>query len=84
MSNVVTLHRLCDGPLLADVSRQERIHKVAEMAGDLLANASYADRGDAIMTLLALGYAPFEVYALVTRACQVATEHVVAMEMSTP
>jgi hypothetical protein len=82
--NVVTLHRLVDGPISLDAARQERIQKVAEMAAVLVLHGAYVDYSDSIMTLLASGYSTFEVHALVTDARQVATEHVVAMEMSQP
>ena len=82
---VVTLYRLPDAPLIiSETARQERIHKVADMAADLLFNNAYADIGDAIMVLLSCGHPTFEVHALVAEARQIAMEHVVAMEMSSP
>lgn len=82
--NVITLHRLVDGPLSLDVARQERIEKIADMALQLLKNGSYADYSDSIMTLAALGYPTFEIFAFINDARQVAMEHVVATEMSEP
>lgn len=82
--NVVTLHRLVDGPISLDVAHQERLQKITDMAADLIEQGSYVDHGDSIMTLVAKGYPAFEVHALLADARQCAIEHVVAMEMSEP
>lgn len=81
---VVTLHRLVDSPLSLDVARQERIHKVAEMAHALIANNAYADHGDAITALVGAGFPIFEIKVLLDDARQVAVQHMVEMEMSEP
>jgi len=82
--SVITIHPLIDGSLSLDAVRAQRIAKVAEMASRLVETGAFVDRDDAIMVLLSFGYASFEVYALVADACQVAAEHVVAMEMVEP
>ncbi|WP_157195801.1 hypothetical protein [Bradyrhizobium sp. YR681] len=79
--SVITIHPLIDGSLFLDAVRAQRIAKVAEMASRLVETGAFVDHSDSIMVLASFGYAPFEVHALVTDARQVATEHVVAMEM---
>ena len=82
--NVVHLHRLVDAPLSLDVAREERIDKIAEMAGVLIEKGCFSSHGDSIMVLVAAGYPPFEIFSLIDDVRQVAEQHVVAMEMSRP
>jgi hypothetical protein len=80
--SVITIQPLVDSPLCLDAVRAQRIAKVAEMASRLVETGAFVDHGDSIMTLVAFGYSPFEVHALLADARQTAAEHVVAMEMS--
>ena len=82
--NVVTLHRLVDGPICLDTARHERIQKVAEMADILISTNSYPDADDSFFVLVSRGYSKFEVYACIEDAIHVALEHVTAMAMSEP
>jgi hypothetical protein len=83
--SVITLHPLCDGPIDLGSIRNARIEKVTAGARAVLANRSYANVADAIRTLRqTLGLSTYEAMLLVDDVCQVATQHMVAMEMSEP
>lgn len=73
---------LMDGPLSALPATRER--KIGEMATELLAQRAYAERGDAIKVLTALGYSTIDVFILVDEAIYLAKQDVVAREIIEP
>lgn len=82
---VTTIHPLCDGPIDLGAIRNARIEKVTAGAHAVLADRSHANVAGAIRTLRQkLGWSTYEAMLLVDDVCQVATQHVVAMEMSEP
>lgn len=81
--NVVTLHRLVDGPLLLAVERRWAV--LERMVVDLIQSDQdlTCDR-DAVRVLLAKGYPTFDVAVLAGEARMLAYQEIVAAEMSRP
>jgi hypothetical protein len=80
-ATIFVCHRAIDGSLSCNPEAASRIETVAEMADDLIKADAFRVRGDAI-DILRPRYTTFEIMACVDDAIAVATQHVVAMEMS--
>lgn len=71
---------LLDGPLMDP--RARRADLVARMAKDLVTFEAAHNEADAIRSLMARGYSPFDVLRLVPEARALAFQEIVAAEMS--
>jgi hypothetical protein len=81
--NVITLHRLIDGPLMPDSDRRRQT--IERMAIDLIqCGRDITSNRDAVSVLLAKGYPKFDVAACAPEARTLAYQEIVAAEMSKP
>lgn len=81
--NVITLHRLVDGPLMPDADRRNQT--IEAMALDLVQSGQdITCNRDAVSILLAKGWDKFIVAALAPHSRTLAYQDIVAAEMSKP